>query len=46
MGISRSFILVEFGKVPRLVKSGKFLKHKVDISRNLRLINFNKFPKF
>ena len=37
---------MEFGGVPRLVKSGGFLKYRVDISRNLRLINLSKFPKF
>ena len=46
IGISRSFILVKFGKVPKLVESSKFLKYKVDINRNLRLIDFSKFPRF
>ena len=39
-------MLIEFGKVPKLVKFSKFLKRKVDISGNLKLINFNRFPKF
>ena len=39
-------MLVKFGKVPKLVKSGRFFGHGVDSSRNLRLIDFNEFPKF
>ena len=38
--------MVKFSEVPRLVESSKFLRHRVDISRNLRLINLNKFPRF
>ena len=52
-GISRSLIdisgnltLVEFGKILRLVESGKFLRRRVDISGNLRLIDLSKFLKF
>ena len=37
---------MEFGGIPRLVKSSKFLKYKVDISGNLRLIDFSEFPRF
>ena len=46
MDISGSLILVEFGKVPKLVKSSKFLRRRVDISGNLRLINLSEFPRF
>ena len=46
MDIGGNFTLIEFGGIPRLVKSSKFLRHKVDISRNLRLIDFSKFPRF
>ena len=46
MGVSGSLILVEFGKVPRLVEFSKFLRYRVDISRNLKLIDLSKFPKF
>ena len=28
------------------MKSSKFLRHRVDINKNLRLINLNKFFKF
>jgi len=44
--VSRFLILVEFGRVPMLVKSSRFLGRRVDISRNLRLINLSRFPKF
>jgi len=37
MDISGSLILVE---------SSKFFRRGVDISRNLRLIDFSKFPRF
>ena len=37
---------MEFGGIPRLVKSSKFLKYKMDINRNLKLIDFSEFPKF
>ena len=40
------FILVEFSGIIKLVKSGKFLKCGVNISRNLKLIDFNGFFKF
>jgi len=39
--ISRILILVEFSKIPILVESGKFLRRRVDINRNL-----SRFPKF
>ena len=43
---SRYLILVEFGKIIKSVESSKFLRYKVDISRNLRRINLSRFPKF
>ena len=46
IGISRSFILVEFGGVFRLVEFGKFLRHGVDISRNFGLVDFSRFFRF
>ena len=46
IGVSGSLTSVEFGKIPRLVKSGKILRHRVDIGGNLRLINLSKFFKF
>jgi hypothetical protein len=44
--VGGNFILIEFGRIPRLVKSSKFLRRRVDISRNLKLKDFSKFPKF
>ena len=46
MGVNRSFILVEFGKISKLVELSGFFRCGVDINRNLRLIDFSKFPKF
>ena len=46
MGISRNFTLIEFGGIFRLIKSSRFFKCKVDISGNLRLMDFSGFPKF
>ena len=36
--ISRNLIFVEFGRILRLVESSRFLRRRVDISRNLRLV--------
>ena len=44
--ISGNFILMEFGKIFKLVEFSKFLKCRVDISGNLRLINFSEFFRF
>ena len=44
--ISRIFILGKFSRILGLVESGRFLRRRVDISRNLRLVNLGKFPKF
>ena len=46
MDISGIFILVEFGGILRLVESGGFLRYRVDISRNLRLVDLSGFPRF
>ena len=46
MDVSGNFTSIEFNGIPRLVKSSKFLRHRVDISGNLRLINFSGFPRF
>ena len=44
--ISGIFILVEFGRILRLVESGGFLRYRVDISKNLRLVDLSRFPRF
>ena len=46
MDISGNLISVKFSRISGLVESGKFLRQKVDISGNLRLISPGKFPKF
>ena len=37
---------MEFSRILRLVESSKFLRCRVDISRNLRLVDFSRFPRF
>ena len=37
---------MEFSGISKLVKFSKFLKRRVDISKNLRLIDFSEFLKF
>ena len=46
MDISGIFILVEFGRILRLVESSRFLRYRVDISRNPRLVDLSRFPRF
>ena len=46
MGVSRNLILVKFNKISKVVESGGFFRHRVDITRNLRLIDFSGFPRF
>ena len=46
MEFSGNFILVKFSRISRLVEFSKFFRHKVDISKNLRLIDPSRFPKF
>ena len=44
--ISRIFISVEFGGILKLVESSGFLRYRVDTSRNLRLVDLSRFPRF
>ena len=44
--VIRYLILVEFSEIIRLVESGRFLRCIVDISKNLRLVDLSRFPKF
>jgi hypothetical protein len=44
--ISRIFILVEFSRILGLVESGGFLRCRIDISGNLRLVDLSGFPRF
>ena len=43
--IGRNLILVEFGRVPRLVELGGFLRY-VYINRNFRLVGPSRFSRF
>jgi hypothetical protein len=44
--ISRIFISVEFSGILRLVEFSGFLRCRIDISRNLRLVDLGRFPRF
>ena len=37
---------MEFSRILRLVESSRFLRYRVDISRNLRLVDLSGFPRF
>ena len=45
MNVVGYLILVKFSEIIGLVESGEFLKYKVDINRNLKLIDLSKFLK-
>jgi len=44
--ISGNLILVEFGGILRLIESGRFLRRRVNIGKNLRLVDLSGFPRF
>ena len=44
--ISGIFISVEFSGILGLVESSRFLRCKVDIGGNLRLVDLSRFPRF
>ena len=44
--IIRYFILVKFSRIIRSVEFNEFLKYKVDINGNLRLMDLSRFLKF
>ena len=46
MDVSGNLTFVEFSGILRLVESGRFLRRRVDISRNLRLVDLSRFPRF
>ena len=46
MNVSRNLILVEFGRILRLVELGGLFGYRVDISGNFRLVNPGGFFKF
>ena len=46
MDVNRNLILVEFGKISKLMEFNRFFRYRVDISKNLKLIDPSRFPKF
>ena len=46
MDISRIFILVEFSRILGLVELDRLFKYRVDVSRDLRLVDFNGFFRY
>jgi hypothetical protein len=44
--ISRNLIFIEFSGILGLVESGRFLRRRVDVGRNLRLVDFGGFSRF
>ena len=46
MGISRNLTFIEFSGIPRLVESSRFLRYRIEISRNLRLVDLSRFSRF
>jgi hypothetical protein len=46
MEFSGNLSFIEFSRILGLVESGGFLRHRVDISRNLRLVDLGRIPRF
>ena len=46
MDIGGNLTFIKFSGILRLVESGRFLRRGVDISRNLRLVDFGGFSRF
>jgi len=44
--VSKNLLLVEFGRILRLVKLGGLFRYRVDISKKFRLIDPGRFFKF
>ena len=44
--ISRSFAFIEFGRLPRLVEFSGFLRYRIEIGGNLRLVDLGGFSRF
>jgi hypothetical protein len=43
---TRILLFIEFSGILRLVESGGLLRRGVDTSRNLRLVDLGRFPRF
>ena len=46
MDVGGNLIFMEFSGILRLVESGGFLRYRVGISGNLRLVDLSRFPRF
>ena len=46
MDISGNLILVDFGRVLRLVEFSRFLRYRVDTGGNFRLVDLSRFLRF
>ena len=46
VGVSRNLTFIEFSRIPRLVESSRFLRYRIEISRNLRLVDLGRFSRF
>ena len=46
MGVSGNLTFMEFSRILGLVESGRFLRRRVDIGRNLRLVDLGRFSRF
>ena len=46
MDVGGNLTFIEFSRILRLVESGGFLRHRVDISRNLRLVDLSRSSRF
>ena len=46
MGVGRNLTFIEFSGILRLVESSRFLRRRVDISRNLRLVDLSRSSRF
>ena len=46
MDFDGNLIFIEFSGILRLVESSRFLRRRVDISRNLRLVDLGRFSRF
>jgi hypothetical protein len=44
--VSRNLIFIEFSRIFGLVESSRSLRRGVDISGNLRLVDFSRFSRF
>ena len=46
MEFGRNLTFIEFSGIPRLVESSRFYRYRIEISRNLRLVDLSGFSRF